>query len=732
MSEYSCPVKRIRLDSSTSESGDLSEDDSDSISSLSNGDVSIVSSQENSTDYTEDSELESERSEPPEPIKELEDTPLHKAVAAADINLIEEILDSGVDIDAPGERNFTALHLAINNKYLPGIKCLLEYGASISATDGSYPYINNHGNTPLHFAVEEDRLDIVKMLFTIQVDINKLMKNYDKVLSHALKRGNYKIIKSLVGFSLHEDDNLKRRAFNLLSRQKLRMMGYNDNVIDSLFDKYVVVNSESDGTPLLLAVKNRNLDMVEFLLNAGSDINASTYYRYKHGWTALHEAIHINDEDIVEFLLKKEDCDFNLKKNEYSLTPLEVAASSNHLKMVQKLVDKIFHHDKYGTDKFKHVLKAFHIAIKANFVEIAKYFLDTVNIDVNMITENGESALGVAIYANQVGMAELLLNSGANINYYSEYIDKGFNREDPPLYRAVQNGSLLMVDLLLSRGARIEEEKFTKTTILHLAVSSKNNEVVKRVLDLGVDVHCKRETYPYGNVSPLLLAIHLKVKDIVLTLIEHGCNINDKTIIKGKCVSSIDIALKRGNNFLIMLLDLGADINNATINVNKLPENTLKILERHVFKLKAARLFVDQKFDAWISRAMEGNRFYKKCRKEVKKMKEEKFYQLTICYYDLLSNNVNRVAMYSKNETINNVLELDQLKIKFPLYAEMLRCNLKRGQRRNQLLESTARMFEDILIGLPYDCVIQILRYLSDDDLLKSLGKLSDNFVVDG
>ncbi|CAG5096370.1 Similar to RF_0381: Putative ankyrin repeat protein RF_0381 (Rickettsia felis (strain ATCC VR-1525 / URRWXCal2)) [Cotesia congregata] len=667
MSEHGCPVKRIRLDSSTSKSGDLPEDDSYSVLSLSDDDVSNVSSQENSTDYTRDSELG----------------------------------NSGVDIDTPGQRNLTALHLAINNKYLPGIKCLLEYGASISATGEAY-HINNHGDTPLHVAVKEDRLDIVKMLFTIQVDINKLMKNYDKVLSHALKRRNYKIIKCLAGFSVHENDNLKRRAFNLFSRQKLRMMGYNDNVIDSLFEKYIVVNSKNHGTPLLLAVENRNLDMIEFLLENGSDINAIAF------------TIVIN-----MLLLKKEDCDFNFKENDYSLTPLEVAAASNNLKIVQKLVDKIFQHDGYGTDKFKHVLKTFHIAIKENFVEITKYFLDT----------NGESALGTAIYANQVGMAELLLNSGANINYYSEYVDRGFNREDPPLYCAVQRGSIMMVDLLLSRGARINEEKFTKTTILHLAVSSKNNEIVKRVLDLGVDVHCKREIYPYDNVSPLLLAIHLIAKEIVLMLIENGSNITDKATIKGKCVSVIDIALKRGNNFLIMLLNLGADIDDATINDSKLPQNTLKILERHILKLKAARLFVDHKFDAWISRAMEENRFYKKCRKEVKKMKEEKFYQCTLtmpaklfvneklngwisrgptkqeffnkckkevkkmqkekinqtssfCYFDLLNEKASAVAEFV--ETTSLVSEFYNSLVGFPLYGEMLTCHFEKAQQSNR------------------------------------------------
>ena len=54
-------------------------------------------------------------------------------------------------------------------------------------------------------------------------------------------------------------------------------------------------------TPLHLAVRQNNLNLVVAFLNSGVDINA----RSKDGSTALHLAISVPDRDIVKYLVSK-------------------------------------------------------------------------------------------------------------------------------------------------------------------------------------------------------------------------------------------------------------------------------------------------------------------------------------------------------------------------------------------------------------------------------------------
>ncbi|XP_057329956.1 uncharacterized protein LOC130670555 [Microplitis mediator] len=145
------------------------------------------------------------------------------------IELINEILSSGVDIDAPGEKNQTALHLAVYNKNLPIIECLLEYGASAFVSNKSDDQ-SVHWETPLHTAVREDRLDIVKLLLTTQVDVDKLMKNYYTVLEFANQHRNYKLRNCLLRSSSHvESKNLINRMPSTSSVETLRKTDDKEN-----------------------------------------------------------------------------------------------------------------------------------------------------------------------------------------------------------------------------------------------------------------------------------------------------------------------------------------------------------------------------------------------------------------------------------------------------------------------------------------------------------------------
>lgn len=72
--------------------------------------------------------------------------PLHLAAASAGMDdVIEALLDAGVDVDAPGPKGETPLHVAAETDRLTAVRILIDRGASVEAR-------NEAGLRPLHKA----------------------------------------------------------------------------------------------------------------------------------------------------------------------------------------------------------------------------------------------------------------------------------------------------------------------------------------------------------------------------------------------------------------------------------------------------------------------------------------------------------------------------------------------------------------------------------------------------
>lgn len=97
---------------------------------------------------------------------------------------------------------------------------------------------------------------------------------------------------------------------------------------------YSIINANNkyDGTPLHLAVENGKLNVVEYLVSKGANINAK-----KSGWAPLHIAA-IGKLDIVKYLIDK-GADVNTK-NKYGVTVLHRAVYHEKLNVVEYLVNK--------------------------------------------------------------------------------------------------------------------------------------------------------------------------------------------------------------------------------------------------------------------------------------------------------------------------------------------------------------------------------------------------------
>jgi len=91
--------------------------------------------------------------------------------------------------------------------------------------------------------------------------------------------------------------------------------------------------SKAGISALHIAVKTRNLAMVDYLLDHGADVDIQD----KNGYTPLHYAISSHHIKIVKALVMH-DADVNLANNA-GITPLQQAAYSNDFSIVDFLLD---------------------------------------------------------------------------------------------------------------------------------------------------------------------------------------------------------------------------------------------------------------------------------------------------------------------------------------------------------------------------------------------------------
>ncbi|WP_264735894.1 ankyrin repeat domain-containing protein [Wolbachia endosymbiont (group A) of Rhinocyllus conicus] len=264
----------------------------------------------------------------------------------------------------------TPLHLLAASGDFKAIKAILTHisthfpGKLIMAVNVE----NNSGHAPLHFAVYNGRLDVVKYLVSKGADISAKSKDGSTLLHYAAQGGSLNVVEYLIdekGTDINIKDNDGTTPLHSVA-----YLGYLA-VVKKFIEKGADINSRDIyyKTPLHLAASNSDLDVVEHLVNKGANVNAMD----KDGLTPLHCAVFRENLEIVEYLAEK---GVNTK-NKDDDTPL-------------------------------------HFAAVMGKVAVAKVLLKH-NADVNAKNNEGKTALYYAANNNHQELVELLLAHGASL-----------------------------------------------------------------------------------------------------------------------------------------------------------------------------------------------------------------------------------------------------------------------------------------------------------------------------
>lgn len=147
--------------------------------------------------------------------------------------------------------------------------------------------------------------------------------------------------------------------------------------------------------------------------------------------------------------------------------------------VVQSLLQRGFDPNTIDPNKFH----GLYLALREPSPKVAQVLLKAPQIDVNHLTEQGESPLMMAVFKGQIELTQQLIKQGADVN------KTGWT----PLHYAATAGNTQLVKMLLENYAYIDAESPNKTTPLMMAAHYGTPGAVKLLLEEGADVSLKND-----------------------------------------------------------------------------------------------------------------------------------------------------------------------------------------------------------------------------------------------
>lgn len=267
--------------------------------------------------------------------------------------------------------------LAIQNNF-DIVKYLLNY-----ETKDSLQEINSKYNL-LITAVEKNHLSIVRYLINNGVNVNEENSRHESAVIIAFKKGYISLAKMLLSNEAKVNDQ------EIIEIVKIAINKNNLKIFECLIENNININNKKDrynNSPLHLAVKEKKLDCVKYLLENGANINDKN----KDGQTPLFIAYDNNDKDTLHTLIR-----YNANIND--------------------------------TNNDGETL--LFLAVKDNDIELVKFLINS-DADLNVKDKDGSTPLMIASHERYFQVVRWLVKGGANINERNKYHDTALYYSSP-------------------------------------------------------------------------------------------------------------------------------------------------------------------------------------------------------------------------------------------------------------------------------------------------------------
>lgn len=287
---------------------------------------------------------------------------------------------------------------------------------------------------------------------------------------------------------------------------KLNNLEAMEILVDGGFNVNDVVEFENRETLLMIACKNNNLPIVNFLLAKGADPNKTDAL----GKSAIFYALH--NVEIVKLLHKMgANIEHNSKRD---FTPLTFACIHGHYESAEYLLKnkaKISIDDTEDLTLLMKVLKY----CPMNTIKIIDLLLK-YGENINYINKDGLHPLRVACMFSDNSIVEHLISKGANIN-----TDK---TTDLVLICASQYDKTTLVEKLIKLGADVN---ITDANGANVLITCAKNNCIK-TLNLLLKYNQSVDYQSINGETALIWACRFKYVEIIKSLLQFNPNLKLK------------------------------------------------------------------------------------------------------------------------------------------------------------------------------------------------------------
>ena len=476
-----------------------------------------------------------------------------------DLQLIERLMELKGNI-SPGQLGH-ALTVAVKDGREEIAKILIDAGAlaNVRADEGSQ-------SVPLFYAVKQRKEALIYSLLDADADPS-YSDAFDTppIFQLATDWGNRSVIEALIfaGAKVNRNFNKKSdRALIIAVKQR------NSELVQLLLASGADVNNPENrmvgGTALEAAVDNDDIEMARWLLDQGADPNDSR---------ALRRSAY-RDKNIFELILGRYCARYQIGRSKLGASLLASSIADEDEFLIKLMIDMgvnadvaIFN-DVYSDSSSSDVQRderktAFGVAIswprenKNNFLEM---FLQKGCNPNSVVFQAGAyewdqrrerpliTAFLAVIDTQSPSIVELFINYEADVNFPARL---GVKRT--PLQRAAELGNLEIVDTLVNRGADINAPAAARGggTALQLAVIGCYIPVACRLLNLGANVNAPGST-ANGKTALEAAAEHGRL-DMVQILLNAGAA--SRPSDEGQIKNAIALAKDKGHFGICDLLE---------------------------------------------------------------------------------------------------------------------------------------------------------------------------------
>ncbi|KEF53021.1 uncharacterized protein A1O9_10929 [Exophiala aquamarina CBS 119918] len=373
-------------------------------------------------------------------------------------SIMQILIKAGADVEAKNESGRTLLQEALENQDKVMVEFLVRNGANIDAA-------NDRGETLLESTVKRNDRDMVKLLANQGVNVRENM-----ALHWAVENRKIEMVRLLLqlGARINRKDNSGKTALHLSVEYGL------EDIICLLAEKEANLDAYDScrRTALWYAVRQRDWSTVRLLRRLGAEIDPCDAPE----GTPLQWAVEIGDQEMVAVLVEE---GANIKQqNSSGQSPLRLAVERDRYQIVRYLLMNgadINDQDSAG-------LTALAWAVEHSLFEMVQ-FLASKGADIELKMKNGLKPLTLAATSGSYNMVRFFMKEGSRFDPPETEISSPEKWLSQAIYGAVISGENWKLRRLLE--ARLETENYQLHDSLLAAAERHKFEVVMKLLQDG-------------------------------------------------------------------------------------------------------------------------------------------------------------------------------------------------------------------------------------------------------